>query len=257
MSRSSRHHRSLIPFVAVVAALSVAFCFTAASHADDAAAIEFFEAKVRPLLVEHCYECHSDEAGEASGGLRLDTAGSTRRGGQRGPAVVPGDVGNSLLLKAVSYTDSHMEMPPTGKLSDEQIEIFKQWIQSGAADPRQSDAAEKQGLPSPFERAPTSHWAYAAPVQPVASLAGSLTISDPVDAYFEAAAAKVNLHPNPRADRRVLAERVYVDLTGMRPTAVEVAAFVRDTHPLAYERLVDQLLSSAAFGERFAGIGWT
>lgn len=222
------------------------------SRADEASAIEFFEAKVRPLLVEHCYECHSEEAGEASGGLRLDTAGASRRGGQRGPAVVPGDADHSLLLKAIGYSDSHMEMPPTGKLSDEQIEIFKQWIQSGAADPRQSDAAQKQGLPSPFERAPTSHWAYVTPVQPIASRGGSDTISDPVDAYFEAAAAKFNLRPNPRADRRVLAERLYVDLTGLRPTANEIEQFERDRHPLAYEQLIDRLLSSPEFGERFA-----
>ncbi len=219
---------------------------------DDPAAIEFFEAKIRPLLAEHCYECHSTESGEASGGLRLDTAGASRRGGQRGPAVVPGDLANSRLVTAISYTDPDMEMPPEGKLSDEQIGLFKQWIEMGAADPRQSDAAEQQGLPSPFERAPDSHWAFVPPVQPITSLSGSATVSDPIDAYFQAAAAKVPLTPNPQAEPRVLVERLYIDLTGLRPTADEVNAYLNDSHPLAYQRLVDQLLSSPAFGERFA-----
>jgi len=244
-------------FAAVAIALAIAYSVVrpatvATCHADETSDLDFFESKIRPLLIEHCYECHSQESGESNGNLRLDSAEASRKGGDRGTAVVPGNVDASLLLKAVSYADPDMEMPPSGKLGEEEIKRLRDWITSGAIDPRESqDESGGEKKMSPMDRAPETHWAFVPPqhAPPVASVASDS--SDLIDALFTAAAAAKNISATPVADRATLVRRLYFDLVGMVPNEDQIADFVNDQSPVAYERLVDGLLASPEFGERF------
>ncbi len=212
---------------------------------------DYFEAKVRPLLVDHCYECHSTDADESSGELLVDTRAALLSGGTRGPALVPGNADESLLLRAVTYDDPGLEMPPDGRLEDEQIEVLRKWINDGAVDPRKADApAPAEPDPSPD---PAEHWAFqpfhaAAPPQQVDAPAASLLDALVVEHLH---ASQDGLQPNPPADADTLVRRLYFDLTGLPPTASQVQAFVTDHRVDAYERLVDRLLSTPQFGERF------
>ena len=135
--------------------------------AGDRQPIEFFEAKVRPLLIEHCYECHSTESGESAGNLRLDSAAAVRAGGSMGQPLVPGKPNESLIIKAVSYEDNDLQMPPTEKLDNEAIAVLKQWIAIGAPDPREETSPAKHAAASPLERDPQTHWAFVPPLPQV------------------------------------------------------------------------------------------
>jgi hypothetical protein len=212
---------------------------------------DFFESKIRPLLIEHCYECHSVESGEASGNLLLDSAPASHQGGDRGPAVVPGNIDASLLIKAVSYTDADMEMPPAGKLSDEKIGWLRQWIAAGAPDPRTESPGMRIKKESPLDRDPKSHWAFLPPAKTSGSNMGPADASDVIDSAFFAAGKEHQLAPTPIAPREQLIRRLYFDLAGLVPSEEEIVTFSNDKHPAAYERLVDRLLSLPEFGERF------
>ena len=214
--------------------------------------VDFFESKVRPLLIEHCYECHSAQSGESNGNLRLDTSVASRRGGDRGPAVVPNDVDASLLIRAVSYADADMEMPPAGKIADDQIDVLKHWIASGAADPRDESPGDSPAKALPLDRDPQSHWAFIPPnfAPPIAS--PSPDANDLIDAAFTAAAATKGVVPSPTADRATLLRRLFFDLSGLVPSEAEVVGFANDPHPLAYQHRVDRLLAAPEFGERWA-----
>jgi len=221
-------------------------------HAEEISNVDFFESKIRPMLIEHCYECHSIESSESGGNLRLDTSEATRRGGDRGAAVVPGNVDASLLLKAVSYADPDMEMPPSGKISNEEIEQLRNWIASGAFDPRvDKDDSAGEKKPSPMDRSPESHWAYVAPERANFPSKIRPDAADGIDVLFLEAGSVKGLSPSPVAERSTLIRRLYFDLTGLVPSEILIAEFVSDRHPLAYERLVDRLLASPEFGERF------
>jgi hypothetical protein len=220
-------------------------------RAEEQSGIDFFESKIRPLLIEHCYECHSVESGESSGNLLLDSAAASQAGGDRGPAVVPGNVDASLLLKAVSYTDADMEMPPSGKLSDDKIELLRQWIAGGAVDPREGGESPIAKMPSPLERDPKTHWAFVAPTRATSPALIGDDARDLVDAALLVAAEEKEIEPSGLASREVLIRRLYFDLLGLVPSHDEITAFVEDTHPLAYERVVDKLLAAPEYGERF------
>ena len=208
----------------------IAIAFSSCLQADDAA---FFESKIRPILVERCYECHS--AGKKQkGNLLLDTKEATLKGGDTGAALVPGDPSKSLLIKAVKWLDKDLQMPPKKKLSDEQIADLESWIKSGANDPRTGSrplTKIEQHLKNSKQ-----HWAY----QPVPQLK-----QESVDALIGA-------KPSPVSDKRVLVRRAYLDLLGMPPTYAEVNAFVADTSPKAFEALIDKLLADSRYGERWA-----
>lgn len=214
--------------------------------------VEFFEKRIRPVLVESCHRCHSAEAGQAKGGLKLDTREAVLRGGQSGPALVPGQPDTSLLIRAVRYADPDLEMPPQsagGKLSEAVIADLVAWVAMGAPDPRGADAG-KPGAPS--NAAAQQHWAF----QPVKA-PGMPTVRDPaavrtpVDHFVRAKLETRGLSPAPPADRRTLLRRLHYDLTGLPPTLAEVAAFEADTAPGAVERVVDRLLASPHYGERW------
>lgn len=233
----------------LVAVLALGSTAVRAAGPSGSAESDFFESKVRPLLIAHCYECHSEEAGESAGQLRLDTAEATRRGGTRGPALVPGDAQASLLLRAVTYEDADLEMPPDGRLPDEAIAVIRAWIESGAPDPR-SDAS-----PSPMAAAdeldPSAHWSF----QPALAAPGpdqpAPSSRDVIDAVVAERLRAQQLSPAAYADRPTLARRLYFDLTGLPAPPEAVERFAADARPDAYQRMVDRLLASPEFGERF------
>jgi hypothetical protein len=207
-----------------------------------AEAVDYFR-QVKPLLTARCYACHG--ALQQKAGLRADTARSLRAGGAHGPAVVPGDSSASLLIRHVTASQGTRRMPPPGlgeELSPREVLLLRTWIDQGAAGP-----AEERPEPDPRE-----HWAFRTPVRPaVLSVRNAAPVRNPVDAFLAAEREKRGLTPQPPADRRLLLRRVYLDLVGLPPTREELDAFVADPSPDAYERVVDRLLDSPQYGERW------
>ena len=216
----------------------------------DADAVAYFEKKIRPVLVAECYECHSSEKGKkAKGGLALDTREGIRKGGETGPAVVPGKPADSLLLKAMSHADPKLAMPPKRKLDAAVVKDFEEWVKAGAADPR--DGAASTAWKYPTLEQGRKHWAYQ-PVREPAVPKGSAWATSPVDAFIVEGWKAKGLSPVADADKRTLLRRVTFDLTGLPPTTAEVEAFEKDGSPEAFEKVVDRLLASPAFGETWA-----
>src|SRR5712691_5058147 len=204
----------------------------------DPKAIEFFEKQVRPLLVARCASCHG--ASQQFSSLRVDSREALLRGGNRGPAIVPGDAQLSLLAKAIRHDG--LKMPVGGKLSAEEIADIEKWIALGAPWPNDTGTAvATAGGPGLYERLKKEHWAF----QPVRDVrpeenAGA---DHPVDRFIFAALRKAGLKPSEPADRQTLIRRLNYVLTGLPPSPLEVDLFVRDESPNAYERLVDRLLA--------------
>ena len=218
----------------------------AAAAAPDAASLEFFEKRIRPLLVDHCYECHSATSKKLKGGLLLDTRAGLLKGGDNGPAVVPGDVEKSLLIKAVRYTDKDLAMPPKDKkLPPERIADLEAWVKMGAPDPRTGSG---QAVTINAAR----HWAF----QPVSSPAPPMVKNktwgrSPIDAFILEKLEIKKISASPVAAQRTLIRRATFDLTGLPPTPEEVAAFESDPSPDAFAKVVDRLLASPRYGERW------
>lgn len=219
---------------------------------DDVAKREFFETKIRPVLVQHCYACHSDQAakaGKLKGGLKLDSSEAARRGGETGPAVVPGDVKRSLLISALRHES--LEMPPSGKLKDEVIADFVRWIETGAVDPR--DGSTTPNVAIDFEAARRSHWSFQLPQKPNVPVVENAAWSrQDIDRFVFARLKAMQLMPVSPAHRRDLVRRVYFGLTGLPPTAEDIETFLNDESPTALETVVNRLLDSPAYGERWA-----
>ena len=217
--------------------------------------VEFFEQKVRPIFVDHCYKCHSSESGKAKGGFQLDTRDSLLKGGDTGPAIVAGQPEKSLLIKAVSYTDENLQMPPTkgggGKLSDAQIAALTEWVKIGAPDPRLAkDSAAHQ--PETIASNAKTHWAFQPIRNPVPpKVKNGRWVKTPVDTFILSALEARNLNPSPQADRRTLIRRATFDLIGLPPTPAEVANFLADKSPDAFAKVIDRLLASPRYGERW------
>ena len=200
----------------------------------------FFETKVRPVLAEACLRCHG--ARKARGGLRLDSRAALLRGGDRGPAVVPGDPDASLLIQAVRYTHEQVKMPPGKRLPDATADLLAAWVRDGAVWPEDAATPPKEIDP---------HWAFkpVAAVEPPADPSG--WSRGPVDRFIRAGLREHNLEPTPPADKGTLLRRVTFDLTGLPPTPEEIDAFLKDVAPDAYEKVVDRLLDSPRYGERW------
>ncbi len=222
-----------------------------ASDADTARA-EFFEAKIRPVLVEKCYECHSAGAKAVKGGLRLDTRAGLLTGGDSGQAIVPGKPDESTLFLAIRYEGEAENMPPKGKLPQQTIDDFRKWIQDGAYDPRTATdtAAKKENAWSGTFRERLDWWAFR-PLKQVEVPRTEVSLS-PIDAFLASKLRENGLEFAPEADRATLLRRVHFDLTGLPPTEAELAEFLADTDPKAFENVVDRLLASPHFGERMA-----
>lgn len=197
------------------------------------------------MLKKHCYQCHSAAAKQIESGLRLDLREAARRGGDLGPAVVPGKPGESLLIQALRH-ENGLEMPPKQpKLPAETIAHFVRWIELGAPDPREGTAATAEAWPDEARQ----HWAF----QPIRKPAIPTNISNnPIDAFIRDRLAKEGFQSAPAASRRELIRRLSFDLLGLPPTPEAIAAFIADPAPDAYEQLVDRFLAQPQFGERWA-----
>ena len=230
---------------------------TPATDKPDAAGMEFFEKNIRPVLAKSCYGCHSKESGKQKGGLSLDTRETTRMGGESGHAVVPGDVAESLLMKAIRYEDKEMEMPPKkegGKLPDEVIAKFEQWIKMGAPDPREGQSLSMKPIAKREWDATKAKefWSFQLPKAHAApEVKDKSWARSDVDRFILAAMEAAKIKPVADADRTTLIRRVYFDLIGLPPRPDEVEAFLKDKSSNAFEKIVDRLLASPQFGERW------
>ena len=195
---------------------------------------------IKPVLSRRCFSCHGGLKQEQD--LRLDTAELMKKGGASGPAVIAGQSGTSLILSAIQGTNGASRMPPEGEpLTPEQIELIRQWIDEGANAPHEEPLKD-----------PAQHWAYLNPVRaPLPTGIDPAWTQNPVDAFVAAGHLREQLTASPMAPDRVLLRRVYIDLTGLPPTRDQMRAFLADTRPAAFERVVDQLLASPQYGERW------
>jgi hypothetical protein len=213
-----------------------------------AEASDFFEKQVQPILRERCYECHSHEANKVKGGLTLDSRSGWEKGGDTGPAIVPGKPDESLLVKAIAYGDPDLQMPPKKKLGDTEIAVLTDWVKRGAPDPRVLTARKGTDLEEGRK-----HWAF----QPLAKTTPPALPKkgwgrNAIDGFVAAKLSEAGLTPAAEADRSELVRRVYFDLVGLPPTPEEARAFVQSKDPHAYEKLLDTLLASPRYGERWA-----
>ncbi len=224
-----------------------------------AAVEQYFEQKVRPLLAENCYSCHGGK--KQKGGLRLDSLEAILKGGEAGPAVVPGKPGESLLVEAIHYQG--LEMPPTGKLAPEKIAVLTRWVSLGAPWPGRdrlahASATSVQSGKSPLVAGGRTLWSLLPVRRPAVPDFVRSDQSDwvdwsqnPIDRFVRQALVDHGLTPAPQAGKPALIRRVTFDLTGLPPTLEEIDAFVADDAPDAYERLIDRLLASPSYGQRW------
>lgn len=201
----------------------------------------FFRDSVEPILSKHCYDCHSHAAGLMEGGLTLDWQSGWKTGGTRGPAIIPGQPDQSLLIKAVQHTNPELQMPET-KLAEQEIAILVHWVKQGAVDPRHTKPVS--------ETANATDWWSLKPLE--RPEVPAVQTGNPIDAFIQSRLTEEGVSVSPTADRRTLIRRLTYDLHGLQPTIAEVEAFENDTAPAAYARLVDRLLESPHYGERWA-----
>ncbi|MDX1926116.1 MAG: DUF1553 domain-containing protein [Pirellulaceae bacterium] len=240
----------LFLFVGLVLALiiaGIAQSTAAQEPTETAQQLEFFEAKIRPVLVQHCYECHSSDSKSIKGGLLLDTRAATRKGGDSGPAVVANNVADSLLISALKHES--LEMPPKGKLPDEVIADFVAWVETGAADPRVGESVTAKKID--FAEART-FWSFKPIVAPeIPKVQQTNWPRNDIDYFVLAKLEQLGLHPVAQAGKAELIRRATFDLIGLPPTLDEVREFVQDESKNAFEKVVDRLLASQHYGERW------
>ena len=224
--------------------LAISFQAKSASREE----INFFETKIRPILVQNCYKCHSKDSEKVKGGLLLDNAANTQKGGDSGPAVVPNDLDKSLLYKSITYKDKDLQMPPSGKLSESVIKDFETWIKMGAPDPRSGTVQSASGK---LDEIVKNHWSYQPIKKPIVPTNSLKWGNNEIDAFILKKQLENKLSPSLEADKKTLIRRVYYDLIGLPPTLKEVEDFVNDNSKNAYEKIVDKLLSSKLYGERW------
>ena len=224
--------------------------------------IEFFEKKIRPVLVDKCYDCHSEESGKMKGDLVLDSRDGIRTGGERGPGIVPFKPDDSFVILAIRQ-EGRLAMPPEkkgGRLPDEVIADFEKWVSMGAPDPRDgskvtSTEPSKPEKPVDWDKE-REFWAFQKPQQrPAPPVSAQKWPRTEVDRFVLAKLEEKGLKPVADADKRTLARRVFYDLTGLPPTQERLDAFLRDRSDNAFEKLVDELLDSPQFGEQW-GRNW-
>ncbi|MBI1324877.1 DUF1553 domain-containing protein [bacterium] len=224
-------------------AFSLLFFIRGSIAADDPAS--FFRNKVEPILRKNCYSCHSHVAGRAKGRLVLDWRSGWTRGGDRGPAIIPGDPDESVLIQAIRHEEPDLKMPAQ-KLAETDIATLVDWVRTGAFDDRTTE---------PLPRNPLDWWSLRplkAPAVPESPNVSADSKSNPVDAFVRSKLQAAGLSPSPQANPRDLIRRLYFDLIGLPPTPEVVAKFEADPDPEAYARLVDELLNSPRYGERWA-----
>ncbi len=212
--------------------------------------LAFFEKSIRPLLVDRCYECHSAESKELAGDLLVDSRATIRRGGSKGPAIVAGDLKRSLLLEAVRYTNEDMQMPPDNKLTEAEIADLERWVTIGAPDPR-SSATKHIGKQIDIDAA-KQFWSLK-PIQNPSVPAVQLDQwpNSEIDRFVLAKQEEQGLSPAPEADKNSLIRRATYDLIGLPPTPEEIDAFQADDTQEAFARVIERLLDSPRYGERW------
>ncbi len=218
--------------------------------------VEFFEKKIRPVLTEHCYECHSATSKKLKGGLRADHRAGLLKGGETGPAITPGNPEKSLLIAAMAHRDKDLAMPPKKpKLSDAVVADFERWIKNGAVWPGDESATApvKSGGFDLAERKKRLPWIWETPRrQTVPSVKNSTWPVNTVDRFILARLEKEGFKPAPPAAPEIWLRRVYFALLGLPPSPAEITTFLKDQSPGAREKVVDQLLAAPQFGERWA-----
>lgn len=217
--------------------------------------IELFEKRIRPILVANCYECHSAEGKKREGGLLLDSRAGVLKGGDSGPAIVPGNAEESLLIMAIRHTDKDLKMPPERKLAALQIDDLVAWINAGAPDPRvatgTSEVTARPTAGMSLEEG-RKFWSFRPIVDPpVPAVKDTTWPRNGIDHFILARLERAGVEPAEDADKRTLLRRVTFDLTGLPPTPEEFTAFLADDSPQAFERVVDRLLNSPRYGERW------
>ena len=210
----------------------------------------FFEKRIRPVLVERCYECHSAESKKLKGGLRLDSKAGMLKGGDTKAAIVPGDAKRSLLIEAIGYSNPDLKMPPKGRLAESVVADFTQWVNDGAFYPREAVESPGAKEASNEKIAAESHWAFQ-PIRQITPPAATQGIEHPVDRFVSARLTERGLRLAPLADRRTLIRRAAYDLKGLPPTPEEIAGFLNDSSPEAFERMIEVFLASPHYGERW------
>jgi cytochrome c553 len=217
--------------------------------ADD---LQFFEAKIRPILANKCYNCHSKQGDKVRGGLLLDSREAMLQGGNSGPALVPGKPAESLLIQAIGYKDEDLQMPPKGeKLSDQEIADLTEWVRRGAPDPRTAAAIGASG--KTYGGVGKNHWAFQPVKKPsLPEVKNTSWVKNPVDRFVLAKLEENGMAPNDPAAKTTLIRRVYFDLVGLPPTVADVRAFLDDKSPDAFAKVVDRLLASPQYGEHWA-----
>ena len=224
---------------------------TPQAPAPSEADLAFFEREVRPVLVEHCYECHGSGKKRAKGGLRLDSRAGWSAGGDSGAALVPGDVEQSRLVRAVRYTDPELEMPPDGTLPENAIHALEEWVRRGAPDPRDDTALAPRGTGA-GDPARAAHWSFQPMAEPMPpAVRDEAWPHNELDRFVLARLEAEGLAPAPAADRRTLLRRASQDLLGLPPSGAELERFEHDPAPDAWEREIERLLASPHYGERW------
>lgn len=224
---------------------TVALVLSAAAVAQDKA-LDAFETKIRPVLAGRCYSCHSSSLSAPQGGLLLDSARGIQQGGNSGKLIEPGDPGRSLLLRALRHTDKSLKMPPGKPLDPEVLADFETWIRAGGPMP-----ADKPKLPAGKQERVL--WSLQKPQLPaIPPMVEARFLRNGIDAFIVSRLTEKGLAPSSEADKRTLLRRAFYDLTGLPPTADQFDQFLRDQSPDAYERMIDRLLESPRYGERWA-----
>lgn len=258
LSRHGQHTSNfLLPFrlrSCLVLPAVMAMCRLLTSgqvQADDRPALEFFEKDVRPLLVKHCYECHS--AGDVDGGLNLDSKAGVASGGDSGAAVVAGAPDQSLLIEAVRYQNQDLQMPPKGRMSASEIAILEKWVRLGVPDSRTESrpgTVRPTGMTIEDGR---DFWSFKPVANPdIPSIKDTDWVQTPIDAFVLSKLEEHKTGPAEKADKRTLIRRVTFDLIGLPPTPEEIAAFLADESSDAFEKVVERLLESPQYGVRWA-----
>jgi hypothetical protein len=255
-SRSKCGRRIMRDFGLIVVFFAFICLACAAAIEPTSEQLEFFEKKIRPVLSERCYKCHSVQSEKLKGGLLLDSFEGLMKGGEDGPVYTPDHPEKSRLIEALEYQNPDLQMPPKGKLPKDQIAAFAEWIKMGAPWPKEEAPKRAEAVKTPsfdLEQRRREHWAW----QPIKAgqppnVKNLGWPANPVDRFILARLEQNDLHPALPADRRTLIRRVYFDLIGLPPQPKEVEDFLQDKSAGAYEKVVDRLLASPRFGERWA-----
>ena len=235
----------------LIAILSCATISVAEEPSPSDEEIQYFERKIRPILAHRCYSCHSNEAKVLRGGLRLDTAASVQKGGDSGPTLVAGQPDESLLIHSIQY-DSDIQMPPKGRLPDEEIKELTEWVKRGAPFPKSSVQPDQKARQINFDEG-RRFWSFQPLNQyPLPEVKDSQWPKSRIDAFLLSGMEREGLHPALPTDRVGLIRRLSFDLIGLPPIPEDVLAFVKDDSPNAYEKLVERLMASPQYGEKWA-----